>query len=177
MDIPLIIGLDILRSRKLLVNYVDNSLQYCNEGIKRPFKCKLGYVFFEWNPNEILFTRGELVRLHLHFMRPSSQRLFELISRFDPTKNDPSMRKLIDSITKAWSTCRSFKFAPLPFKASIPKEHIIFNHTISIDLLWLNEKPVIHVIDEETKCLNAWFLKSRSSVYIWNAFIGCWVST
>lgn len=38
VDIPLIIGLDILRSRKLLVNYVYNTLHYCNEYIKRPLK-------------------------------------------------------------------------------------------------------------------------------------------
>lgn len=110
-------------------------------------------------------------------MHPSSERLFELIARSDPTKATKSVRQLIESLTSACSTCQSFRSAPLRFKASIPKNNLIFNHTISIDLVWLNDKPVIHVIDEQTKFRNAVFIKSKKAIDIWNAFVGCWVNT
>lgn len=177
LDIPLIIGLDILRSRKLLVDYVENTLIYCNEKIKRPITYKLGHVFVEWDQSEILFTREELSRLHLHFMHPSASKLFALISRSDPSKANPSVKQLIDEIPAACNTCRSFKSSPLRFKATIPDDKVLFNHTISVDLVWLHEKPVLHIIDEQTGFRNACFLKSKSASDIWNAFVGCWVST
>lgn len=86
VDIPLIIGLDILRSRKLLVNYVHNTLIYCNEKVNRPITFKYGHVFVEWDQSEILFTSEELTRFHLHFMHPFTSRLLQLIPRSDPTK-------------------------------------------------------------------------------------------
>lgn len=175
VDIPLIIGLDILRSQKLLVNYVENTLQYCNEKISRPITFKHGHVFFEWDQTEILFTREELTRLHLHFMHPSASRLFQLISRSDPANATSSVQKLLEDVSNACDTCKSFKSSPLRFKATIPDDKLLFNHTISIDLVWLYEKPVLHVIDQQTGFRNACFLKSKSAIDIWNAFIACWV--
>lgn len=163
MDIPLIIGLDILRPCKLSVNYVDNTLHYCNEGVTQPLTYKHGHVFYEWDTSEMFFTRQELTWLHLHFMHPSSERLFYLIARVNPTKATPSVKELINSITNACSSCQSFKSAPLRFKPSVPKDHLIFKHTISVDFVCRNERPVLHVIDENTKFRNACFLKSKSS--------------
>lgn len=177
LDEALIIGLDILNSQGLLVNYIDNSLHFCEENIRRPLTYKFGHVFFEWDRKETFFTREELTRLHLHFMHPSSRRLFDLIARSDPTKATPSIRKLIESISEACSTCQSFKSAPLRFNASMPKDNVVFNHTISIYLVWLDERPAVHVIDEQTRFWSAAFLKSKAANDIWNAFVACWVST
>lgn len=63
LDIPLIIGLDILKSQRLSVNYIDDSLHFCNEDIERPLTYKFGHVFYEWDIHELFFTRQELTRL------------------------------------------------------------------------------------------------------------------
>lgn len=68
LNIPLIIGLYVLKAHKLLVNYVDNGPHFCNEGVKQPLTYKLGHFFFEWNTNEMFLTLEDLTRLHLHFM-------------------------------------------------------------------------------------------------------------
>lgn len=176
VDIPLIIGLDILKSQKLLVNYVGNTLVYCNEKTIRPITFKHGHVFVESDQSELLFTREELTILNLHFMHPSASRLFRLISRADPIKANPSVQRLVEEISAACKDCKSFKSSPLRFKAAIPDDQIIFNHTVSVDLVWLYEKPALHVIDEQTGFRNACFLKSKSATDIWNAFTACWIS-
>lgn len=57
VDIPLMIGLDILRSRNLLYIYFNKRLIYCNEKVNRPVTIKHQHVIVEWDQSEIPFTR------------------------------------------------------------------------------------------------------------------------
>lgn len=82
LDIPLIIGLDILTYHSLLVNYVENSLEFRNLN-SRPLIYKRGHVF-EWDVHRIMFTHEELIWLLVNFMHPSVGRLFKLIKRVNP---------------------------------------------------------------------------------------------
>lgn len=147
LEVPLIIGLDALKSQRVLVNYIDNILNFCNEDTKQPFTYKFGHVSYKWDQKEILFTHAELTCLHLHFMHRSSDRIFDLIGLSESAKVTPSIRKIFESITDAWSTFQSFKYSPFRFNASITQGHLIFNNTILIDLVWLDEKLVLQVID------------------------------
>lgn len=45
-DEPLIIGLEVLKSHRLLVKYIDKSLHFCHENIRRPLNYKIRHVFF-----------------------------------------------------------------------------------------------------------------------------------
>lgn len=108
-------------------------------------------------------------------MHPSTSRLFQLISRADPTKGKPSVKKLIDDVTDECNTWKAFKSSPLRFKATAPRDRLIFNHTVWIHLVWLFEKPVLHVIDEQTGFRDPCFLKTKSASDIWNSFVACWV--
>lgn len=54
---------------------------------------------------------------------------------------------------------------------------IVLNQVISIDLLWLQERPLLHIIDDHTGFRSAAFLKHKSASNVWNAFVACWVST
>lgn len=110
-------------------------------------------------------------------MHPAADRSFELIKRANPDSASKSVRELIGEITSACQTCREYKSQPLRFKSSIPPEKVIFNHTVLIDLLWLDEQPVLQVIDEHTGFRNAIFLRSKKASDIWSAFVASWVST
>lgn len=172
LDIPLILGLDVLRNDKLLVNYIDNTIYFCNHAVRRPIVHKLGHVFLEWNEQEILFSKDEL-RLHRHFVHPSGSKLHQLIAHADPSKANPSTRRLIEEISAACHNRKTYQSSPLRFKAAIPADRNIFNQVLSIDLLWLQERPALHIIDEQTGFRSAAFLKSKSASSIWDAFIAC----
>lgn len=76
LDIPLIIGLDILKSDSVLFSYIEDRLDYRNLEYRKPLSFKCGQMFLEWNYQAILSTRGELTRMNLHFMHPRADRLF-----------------------------------------------------------------------------------------------------
>lgn len=177
LDIPLIIGLDVLKSYHLLINYLANQLEFPSTGTTMPLVYKRGHIFLEWDHQSILFTKAELTRLHLHFMHPAADRLFQLIKRASTHSATHSVKQLIENITSACRTCQEFKSRPIRFRASIPPGQLVFNESISIDLLWLENKPALHVIDDHTGFRNAVFLRSKTADDIWSAFVSCWAST
>jgi len=45
-----------------------------------------------------------------------------------------------------------------------------------MDLMWLNKKAVLHIVDTATSFQNATFIRNQSSKELWNDFIDCWAS-
>lgn len=87
------------------------------------------------------------------------------------------VRDLLEKISAACEPCQEFKSRPLLFKAILPPERLVFNNAISIDIVWINDYPVLHVIDDHTGFRNAVFLRSKSAEDIWSPFMACWAST
>lgn len=113
--------------------------------------------------------------LHI-FMHPSAFKLYSFISRSDPSKANLSIKNPVEQIIAACDNCKSYKSSPLRFKAAIPSDQILFSQIISVDFLWLYDKPVLHVIDKQTGFGNASFVKSKYVKDIFNSFMWCWVS-
>lgn len=51
----------------------------------------------------------------------------------------------------------------LRFRTSIPKHNIILNREIYIDLMWMNEKPVLNIVKTETGFQNATFIEGKTT--------------
>lgn len=75
LDIPMIIGQDVIKWHSLLVNYINNQLEYRDMEHFPPMTYKGAHVFLVWDSHSIMFTRGELTRLHQHFMHPAPDSL------------------------------------------------------------------------------------------------------
>jgi len=59
----------------------------------------------------------------------------------------------------------------------MPKEVLCFNRRVMIDLMTLEQMPVIHVVDRDTLFSAATFLPDRvSSKSVWDAFLRIWVA-
>lgn len=122
----------------------------------------------------IFYTRHELTRLHLHFFYQSADKLFYLLRRGDRSKATPEVHKLLGEFTKACAECREFSARPYPFHFLVPPERIIFNHEVAIDLMWLENKPLLHVVWTHTHFGNETWVQSKSARDIWLAFLECW---
>ncbi len=60
------------------------------------------------------------------------------------------------------------------FKVSAGSERITFNDVVSLDLMFLEGKAVLHVVDLQTRLNAAKFLKAQSVNAVWSAFLQCW---
>lgn len=104
-DVPMLLGLDVPRDFRLILDFRNNYLRSTNPRWNLPFTYTVGHAFvspptlFKRDTGrhpptirkargevEVRYTAAELQRLHLHFYHPSSEKLFSLLRRADPTR-------------------------------------------------------------------------------------------
>ena len=93
-NVPMLVGLDILDRYYLVPDNVENLLVDKKANWKMPITRKFGHLYLEWDFSEVLYTKTELKRMHLHFFHPSATKLFNLISRAKPEDATPETREL-----------------------------------------------------------------------------------
>ena len=183
-DVPFLLGLDNLDKFGLYLDTVKNKLVCPRLDWSMELIRKLGHVYLEWKSSDtILFTRSELTKLHRNFYHPGVDKLMQLIKQARPSEFNEETRKSLQEISDACDTCQRFGPRPLRFKATIPDENkLVFGQELSIDLMWIDGKALLHVVDTATRFSNATFLDSSDQNYgqsvegIWLAFLECWCS-
>ena len=175
-DVPLLIGLDVLDQEQLIPNNVENQLESRLYGWSIPIIRKLGHLYITWEEHKTLFTRQELLRMHRHFYHPSARKLLSLIRRSNLEHIDKSTRTMLEEISQSCSTCQTFSRKPQRFKVSMPNEKVIFNREVALDLMWLDGKAILHVVDIDTSFNSAHFLKGQTVEHVWDAFLNCWTT-
>ena len=181
-DVPFLIGLDFLDTYGFYVNNLDDKL-YCPKlGIKIPLKRKYGHIYLEWGKTDnILYTKSELLKIHRGFSHPETDKLYKLLKLARPAETNSDTRELLQEIADHCDTCQRYSSPPLRFKASMPDEsELVFGDELSIDLMFLDGKAVLHIIDTATRFSAATFLDSHGETYgqsvdgIWLAFCMTW---
>jgi hypothetical protein len=144
------------------------------DGTTVPVVRKWGHPFFNVSMQEAVsfFTEIELRRLHRRFGHPRTERLHTML-RAAGHEVDSS---ILEQIQKFCHFCQSYDKAPQRFKFSI-KDDSHFNYEIVIDVVRINNRNVLHVIDADTSFQAAEFLKSMSARDTWNALCKCWINT
>ncbi|KAL5903019.1 hypothetical protein ACKVV7_011560 [Pyricularia oryzae] len=143
------------------------------DGTRVPVVRKWGHPFFNVSRTEAatFFTEQELRRLHRRFGHPRTERLYKLLQE---AGHRDVRQDILEKITKICHQCQTHDPAPQRFKFSI-KDECEFNYEVILDVLWLDGKPVLHVIDSATGFQAATFLKDMSAHTTWNALCRIWI--
>jgi hypothetical protein len=83
-------------------------------------------------------------------------------------------RKILQGIVKSCLTCQTFASQPLRFSVRMPDDKLVFNDELSLDILWLDGEPALHVVDTATRFGAAIFLEGQDVEHVWAAFLTCW---
>lgn len=94
-------------------------------------------------------TRGsesnrDMTNCH-YFMHLSTGKLFNLLKRGYPSKVSKKIWQPRQTMPENCHHCSKNSVPPFIFRASIPHDKIIFNRELSIELIWVNRKPVIYI--------------------------------
>ena len=65
---------------------------------------------------------------------------------------------------------------PRRFKVSFGADQVRFNEKVLLDIMYIESKPVLHMVDEGTRFSAACFLQEVSTMAIWSAIVECWVN-
>lgn len=124
------------------------------------------------SPISCHLTEVELRRLHRRFGHPSTERFRKVLKRAGHDINFDE----INQLNKYCKECQTNGKAPGRFKFTL-KDDNDFNHTIFIDVFYLDNKPVIHMVDEATNFQNAKFLDNISAEHTWDTVREAWCDT
>ena len=121
----------------------------------------------------MLLNGHEIRRLHCRFGHPSAEKLYRVLERSG--HNDVN-RKAIDHLTKYCSYCQKYGRSPGRFKFTLCKD-LDFNHSVYVDIMYINGSPVLHIIDEATRYQAACWLQNISAKHTWDILRTCWIDT
>lgn len=134
------------------------------------------FLIHRCSPQDMSFyTEPELKRLHRVFGHPSVTALGHLLRRADPENYSYNVKHARYDIMRECMTCVKHAAKPRRFKVTIGTDDLRFNHIIAVDIMYINEKPVIHVVDEATNYQAAMFLKRVTAEETWKAILRCWM--
>lgn len=89
-----------------------------------------------------------------------------LLQRATRERISTGARAPSDDFTKTCTYCREFSVPPFFFRPSFPPEDILFNHEIAVDILWLEGRPVLHVVCNGTNFQVASALRLKKALRI-----------
>jgi hypothetical protein len=135
------------------------------------------HPFIIWGKSAAHYlTEPELRQLHRRFGHPSVDKLNRLLSRAG--HDNPSHHQMLRKITDYCSLCQKHAQSPRRFKFTLrDQDDIDFNHTIYVDIMYLDGSPVLHCVDEATKFQAARWLNNISAQHTWDTLRLCWIDT
>lgn len=174
-DVPLLLSLFDMDCVGVHYNNLENKLIHPASGMTANISRQFGHPFITWNsPIQCYFTETEIRRLHKRFGHPHQDKLFNLLRRADVGKDTPEMRKLIETITKMCSFCQKYAQKQGRFKFSLSDDKD-FNHTVFVDIFYLDGKAVLRVVDQATRYQAVRWLSTITADSVWRALRMCWI--
>lgn len=79
---------------------------------------------------------------------------------------------MLERISEACSTCQLFSPKPQSFHLGI-LESMVFNQEISVDLKFLENLPVLHVVDSQPHFKSSIFVRAQISEDVLRGFLQC----
>jgi hypothetical protein len=175
VDVPLLLGMDFLDRHAVVLDVTKNTILHTSTGSCQSLTRKHGHLYIEWQ-SEMMFTQHELQKLHKSFFHPSVDKLMNLFKRAQIQDLPSNTRATLEDIARHCDTCQRFGAKPFRFRVSLPDE-VVFNHTVALDLLWLDSRAALHIVDLHTHYSAAGFLPGQSVDDVWHAFLSLWVCT
>jgi hypothetical protein len=147
-----------------------------------PIIRRFGHPFLVWgdvysthlldsfNYNPCFLTETELRRLHRRFGHPSTDRFQRVLERAGHDADSAT----IDHIRKYCHHCQTHGKSPGRFKFTL-RDDVDFNHTIIVDIMYIDNKPVLHAVDEATRFNAARWLPNISAKTTWDTLRMMWI--
>jgi hypothetical protein len=172
VDVPLLLGMDFLDKHRVIFDVTRNVLIHRPTNASKPLARKHGHVYIEWD-SDLLFTYGELLKIHQNFFHPTVNNLMDRFKRANIQDLPVDTRKSLDNIASRCDTCQTVSAKPYRFRVSMP-DSIVFNDALAVVLVWLEGKAALHIVDLHTHFSAAGFLQCQSVDEVWTTLLTIW---
>jgi hypothetical protein len=122
--------------------------------------------FFEFN--FCYLTDVELRQLHRRFGHSSILKLYDLLER----SGHEVEKAVLEKLTKFCTFCQKYAKSPGRFKF-ILKDDVNFNYSVIVDVMYIENHLILHVVDEVIRFQAAKWLQNISAKHIWDMLRLC----
>lgn len=130
--------------------------------------CKPDYVDY------FFFTETDLRQIHRAFCQPSIRSTENLLKRSNGGNLEAQTRRLIRNIGQSCQSCQQKSGPPRRFKLTIGTSNLRFNHSVKFYTMYLDEIPVLHLVDQGTHFCGVVFLQIQYYDHVWQSIVSCW---
>jgi hypothetical protein len=181
---PFLLSLKDMDRLKIYFDNTRNLLINRETEATAPIVRRFGHPFLIWDLSLVSFltesferdacflTDTELRRLHRRFGHPSVERLRKLLTRAGHDINTEALAQ----ISKFCHHCQIHGKSPGRFRFTL-RDDVNFNHSIIVDIMYINGKPVLHIVDEATRFNAAHWLDNISAKHTWDVLRMIWFDT
>lgn len=93
-----------------------------------------------------------------------------------PEHATPETLQILTYLTKRWGLCQRIISATHHFCVSIGAEDARFIEIVMMGLMYIDNLPILHIIDESTRFSAVRFLPTVSTIDICKTLLRCWAS-
>ncbi|RAL62549.1 hypothetical protein DID88_004400 [Monilinia fructigena] len=129
-----------------------------------------GFIQDSIQRNECYLTDVDLRQLHRRFGHPSARKFHKVLQRAGYDESHSAIKHL----TKYCEHCQLHGKSPGRFKFSL-QDDTEFNHTILVDVMYIANQPILHIVDEATRYQAARWLENMTAKNAWDALRACWI--
>jgi hypothetical protein len=184
IDTLFLLSLADMNRLKVYFNNVENILFMINKNKDLSIIERFDHDFLLWKNSYSLhsyiaqffnfyfcyFIDIELRQLHRRFDHSFIMKLHDLLKRFDHEVKKTALKKLI----KFCTFCQKYAKSSERFKFTL-KDEINFNYSIIVDVMYIENHFILHVVNDVTRFQVAKWLQSISAKHIWNMLRLCWI--
>ena len=170
LNIPFLLWLENMIRFKIILDVDERTMYSKLEGWSLDLCLKKGHLYHDWEIG-ILFTENELRKVHNHFYHSEPDRLYSLFRRADPSSISSQLLQDLDSINSTCDTCQREASSPHRFRVSLSHGDVIFNRENCLDLMKINGKQILHVVDRDTRLSAAAILQGESTKDVWRCYL------
>jgi Reverse transcriptase (RNA-dependent DNA polymerase) len=173
-NVPSLLCLKDLREAGVDLSIQRNCLSLM--GREQPLSVENGFLVHKWlaEDTSALFTEEELRKLHRGFGHPSAGVLYRLLKRARPEETSNEVKTALEELSKSCTSCAEHERRPRRFKLTVGADGLCFNSTVAVDVMYICQDPILHVVDEATHFASASWLKNMTTRETWNTFMRCW---
>jgi hypothetical protein len=128
------------------------------------------YIDQSFDFNFCYLIETKLRQLHKRFDHSSTRKLHDLLERFDHDVKKSVLKKL----SKFCIFCQKHEKSSERFKFTL-RDDVNFNYSVIVDVMYVENSLILHVIDEATRFQAAKWLQNISAKHIWEMLRLCWI--
>lgn len=116
------------------------------------------FRFHNWEPADIpfaLYNERKIFTVHRSFGHPEPRSTENLLRRGKGGDLDKVTTSIIKRIAAECETCKVHPSPPRRFNLTIVTKDLRFNHVVQVDAMFLQNSPVLHLVDTATHFCSA----------------------